>query len=118
VARRADLDRRQGPEELRHPEERGRSALRALDRCSSLRAALAYLGKWEKDPEAFAVGNVRRSVIFLDDALINRFCECPSCRRTRWHGSRSNGPSWGWWRDHLGKRDLRRLTLIDHIDRC
>jgi integrase len=86
-------------------------------KCSSLRPAMKALEEFEKDPLAFLPGKVTKDVLKLDDALIEQFCS--------WSRSdKKNTAEWvekqravlTWWKERLGPKDLRRLTLTDDID--
>lgn len=82
-------------------------------RCTTLRAAMRELERFEADPPGYQPGGDPHAAIFLDEELVAGFLLA--------HGSNSRG--WqvtqrsilAWWAEQLAGIDLRRATLRDHI---
>jgi integrase len=84
-------------------------------RCTLLRAAMAQLERFEKDPAGYEPGGVADSLV-LDLEMVKAFL--------RWsRDEKGNSLAWvdqqkrylAWWAGKLKGRDLRRVTLRDHI---
>ncbi len=84
---------------------------------TSLRAALAHLDRFEADPDAYRpTGSGRKDPIYFDNALCVDFL--------KWSlNEKRNSAKWvgqqrlylAWWLEKLGRIDLRRATLQEHI---
>lgn len=83
--------------------------------CTSLRAAMKQLERFEADPAAYRPeGDAAGGALVLDEAMVEAFFA--------WHLPRVSR-EWALnvrnvlfdWADHLKGRDLRRLNLISHL---
>jgi integrase len=85
-------------------------------RCTSERAALKQLERFEADPSGYSPGGAAGDALVLDEELSRAFL--------RWsRDEKGNSAEWvgkqkrylAWWAKQLGRRDLRRVSLRDHI---
>ncbi len=85
-------------------------------RCSRIAAARAQLERFERAPDEYEPGGGRGDAVQLTAELVGLF--------VAWsQHSKGNSRAWvlqqkaylAWWREVLGARDLRRLSLRDHI---
>lgn len=85
-------------------------------RCTSLRAAMAQLARFEADPEGYDPSGGKGERLTLDLDRARAFL--------RWSlEEKGNSAAWvrqqkrylAWWMERLGGLDLRRVTLRDHI---
>jgi integrase len=85
-------------------------------RCTSERAAVKHLERFEADPSGYSPGGVAGDLLALDEDLSRAFL--------KWSRDvKGNGSEWvgkqkrylAWWAKQLGRRDLRRVSLRDHI---
>lgn len=85
-------------------------------RCTSERAALKQLERFEADPEGYSPSGVSGDALVLTVDLARAFLKWSK-------DARGNSLPWvakqkrylAWWATRLGKRDLRRVSLRDHI---
>lgn len=85
-------------------------------RCTSERAALKQLERFEADPEGYTPSGVRGDAIILTEDLARAFLAWSK-------NEKGNSVEWvakqrrflKWWAKQLGRRDLRRVSLRDHI---
>lgn len=85
-------------------------------RCTNERAALKQLERFEADPEGYVPSGVKGDALTLDADLVRAFL--------KWsRDTKGNSLAWvatqrrylAWWATKLGRRDLRRITLRDHV---
>jgi hypothetical protein len=85
-------------------------------RATSERAAHKQLERFEADPEGYTPSGVAGDAITLNEDLVRAFL--------KWSRDvKGNSLPWvatqkrylAWWSKHLGRRDLRRVSLRDHI---
>lgn len=90
-------------------------------RCHTLKGAMEQLKRFEADPEGYAptaasAGSSTKGPVFLDEALALEFL-------TWSRDVQKNTPRWvneqrnylAWWADQLRGRNLRRISLTEHI---
>jgi integrase len=85
-------------------------------RCTSHRAALAQLARFEADPEGYDPAGGTEEPIRLTAELARAFLRYSLEDRgnsREWVGKQKRYLA--WWAKRLGGRDLRRVTLRDHI---
>jgi integrase len=84
--------------------------------CTSERPALKQLERFEADPAGFTASGASGAELVLNDDLARRFL--------KWsRDTKGNSIEWVgaqkrilvWWSARLGRRDLRRVTLRDHV---
>lgn len=85
-------------------------------RCTRIAAARAQLERFERDPLGYEPGGGAGETVQLTAELVGLF--------TTWsQHAKGNSRPWvlqqkaylAWWREKLGARDLRRLSLRDHV---
>ena len=85
-------------------------------RCESLTAAMKQWERFQADPEGYSPSGVQGDSLTLTEDLARAFL--------RWSlETKGNSSEWvgkqkrylAWWAKQLGRRDLRRVTLRDHI---
>jgi integrase len=85
-------------------------------RCTALRPAMAQLARFEADPEGYDPSGGQGERLRLDLATSLAFL--------RWsRDEKGNSAEWvakqkahlAWWMERIGRLDLRRVTLKDHI---
>jgi integrase len=85
-------------------------------RCTSLRAAMAQLARFEADPEGYDPSGGQGERLLLDEDRARAFL--------RWsRDEKVNSSGWvrqqkrylAWWVEKLGGIDLRRVSLRDHL---
>jgi integrase len=85
--------------------------------CSTERAAMKQLERFEADPEGYDPSGGSRDPIYLDLDLGRAYVGW--CKRPEEEGGKGNGRQWAgrkknlldWWMQQLAGQDLRRLTL-------
>jgi hypothetical protein len=85
--------------------------------CSSLRAAMAHLERFERDPEGYRpAGDPGASPVYLDNDLSEEFLAWSLNEKgntVEWVSKQKHLLS--WWMKQLRGVNLRRATLRDHI---
>lgn len=82
-------------------------------RCTTLRAAMKELERFEADPPAYRPGGDPHGAIYLDAQLVARFLREHAGNSRPWLGRQRS--LLAWWSGHLRGVDLRKATLRDHI---
>jgi integrase len=92
----------------------------ASTHCSTERAAMKQLERFEADPEGYDPSGGARDAVYLDLDLGKAYVSW--CKRPEAEGGKGNSRQWAgrkknlldWWVQQLAGRDLRRVTL-DHL---
>lgn len=82
-------------------------------RCSTLRAAMKELERFEADPPGYRPGADPDGAIYLDPELAAAFLRDHSGNSRGWRVTQRTLIA--WWAEQLAGVDLRRATLRDHI---
>lgn len=82
-------------------------------RCSSLRAAMKELDRFEADPPGYIPGGDVQGTLYLDAQLVSRFLAAHVDNSRPWLTRQKK--LLAWWSSQLRGVDLRRATLRDHI---
>jgi integrase len=90
-------------------------------RCSRLRPALAQLERFEADPDGYDPAGSSDEPVRLTAALVALFVTWSQASKRE--GGKGNSRAWvlqqksylAWWSEQFKGRDLRRLSLRDHI---
>lgn len=88
------------------------NAYEVSTRCTTLRAAMAELERWEANPGGYSPGGVANA-IHLDVPLVERYLA--TCGRNSEKYRREKQAHLAWWAGKLRRVDLRRATMRDHI---
>lgn len=81
--------------------------------CSTLRAAMKELERFEGDPAGYRSGGTSAGAIYLDEDLSARFLAAHAKNSVRWQ--RQQQLFLAWWAGQLRGVDLRHATLHRHI---
>lgn len=85
-------------------------------RCSSLGPAMKQWERFQADPEGYSPSGASGAPISLDAETVKAFL--------KWsRDGKGNSPRWvskqkgylAWWAKQIGRRDLRRVSIRDHI---
>lgn len=91
---------------------RGAKVYNVSTKCSTLRAALRELDRWELDPEHYSPAGSEDQLV-LNDTLIDRYalwCEASTkSRDARWREAKRRYLA--WWSEKLAGRNLKTLQL-------
>jgi integrase len=85
-------------------------------RCSSLTAAMKHYERFQADPSGYSPGGVAGDALVLDEDLSRAFLKWSLKEKgnsAEWVGKQKRYLK--WWAKQLGRRDLRRVSLRDHI---
>lgn len=82
-------------------------------RCTTLRAAISELERWEKDPAGYVPGGRQHEAIYLDTSLVTEYLAWCGDNSERWLKSKRGHLA--WWAKQLRRVNLRKATLRDHI---
>lgn len=85
-------------------------------RCASLTAAMKHYERFQTDPSGYSPGGVAGDALVLDTDLCKAFLKWSrdvKGNSTEWVGKQKRYLA--WWAKTLGRRDLRRVSLRDHI---
>lgn len=85
--------------------------------CSTLRAAMKQLERFEANPTAFtAKGEEPQAPLLLDGTLAADFlAHCRDVKRNSTGWLRKQADYVAWWAEQLAGVDLRRVTVVGHL---